>query len=106
MKEFVVKCDNAPDFVFSGRLLAVVSSERKGDKKYSRWHELALYETESGRLVGSSISFSRKLGEYSAYRAEAFGKGDFKAVIGFFGQGWLSKELYEKAGIENVVRLD
>lgn len=106
MKEIIVKCDNAPDFVFNGRLVATVSSERKGDKKYKRWHELFLYETEAGKLVCLSVSRSRKESEYTSYRSEVFTKNNYKGVIEFFGQGWLSKELYEKADIKNIVWLD
>lgn len=106
-KEFLIKCDGAPDLIFEGELLASVNNKQSNTKsgkiKNGRWTVLELYRTKGGKFVCSKVGRSEKEGEHQQHTAAAC--SDEQAVIEFFGQGWLSKALYEQAGIENVVRV-
>jgi|SRR5690554_882060 len=108
MQEYFIKTVGAPDVSFCGELLATASSENiaskmRGKKNNSRWTVLELYKTEAGAFVCVNIGRSSKPGEVDQAKVEVVETE--KAVIDFFGQGWLSKELYETAGIENVIRI-
>lgn len=110
MKEFLIKCDGAPDLIFEGELICRVDNKEENTKggrlKSARWTELELYRTSSGKFVCSKVGRSDKAGEHQQHAAAFFNPKNEKGVIEFFGQGWLSKELYEKAGIANVIRVD
>lgn len=109
MKTFTLEIDNAPNIRFTGILLATVSSsDNNAHPDYSgstgRWSELDLYTTKSGKFVCHQIGRTRWQGEHDRYKGKVC--NNEAEVIAFFGQGWLSKELYAEAHIDNVVDLD
>jgi hypothetical protein len=107
-REFRLPVDDAPDLVFSGKLIARVTSspERRAynfSRHAGRWTELALYQTEGGTYVCHETRRSVRAGERDRRRAEAVGTGD--AVIAFFKQTTLAKCLYAEAGIAKSRRI-
>lgn len=56
MERITLRRTGSHPLTFLGDQLAEVSGFRFGDREQSRWHELALYRTESGRHV-LSIGF-------------------------------------------------
>ena len=101
--------DNAPDIRFNGELVAsVMSSSDSSSSNYSgsvgRWMELDLYRTAGGKFVCQSIGGTRWDGEQDRCKAKVCeSEAD---VIEFFGHGWLAKDLYEEAGINDAVEVD
>jgi hypothetical protein len=103
--DFRLPVDGAPDLVFSGELVARVTSspERKASnfsRHMGRWIELALYRTEGGTYVCHETRRSSRTGEQDRrQRAEAVETAG--AVVSFFKQTVLAKRLYAEAGIPN-----
>lgn len=104
-KEYLVRQDDGPDLRFTGALIASVeSSQERESRLYSgetgRWDELELYRTTAGSFVCMIENCSRWTGERNTRRAAVVSSA--AEVIDFFGHGWLAKEIYDEAGIENV----
>lgn len=105
METIILENDNAPGIRFKGELIAEASSSaNRASSSYSgatgRWTELKLYRTAGGRYVAQSIGYTQWTGEHTRYTTRAC--ETVADVIEFFGRGWLAKELYRKAGIEDV----
>jgi hypothetical protein len=103
MDKITLPRDNGADLRFAGEQLAVAHSAPPlaSGKRTGRWTELTLFRTETGRYVAVEIGHTTIKGEITRRRAEVL---DTPAeVIRFFGHGWLSKELYRKAGIDAAV---
>lgn len=105
MEEFTVSRDNDRDLRFNGEKIAWASSSpNNAHSNYSRstgrWTELRLYKTAGGKFVCESIGRTQWQGEHDRRSAKVC--ETVEEVIGFFGSGWLAKELYEEAGIECV----
>lgn len=102
-KEFNLPLDDAPDLVFSGELVARVTSspEPRADnfsRHMGRWMELALYRTEDGTYVCVEARCSKRSGERDRlHRASKVATE--RAVVAFFKQTSLAKRLYAVAGI-------
>lgn len=110
METFVLRIDNEPNIRFTGELLAKSSSSdnNAAGSSYSgstgRWTELALYKTKGGKYICHQIGYTRWQGEHDIYSGEVCETLD--EVKEFFGHRWLAKELYESAGIDDVVDVD
>lgn len=101
MDKITVKNDNAPDLRFTGELMATASS-RSNDT--TRWTELELYKTQTGKFVCSEIGYTQWQGERDHYKAKAC--NSVEEVTQFFGYGWLAKRLYERANLDTAIDLD
>lgn len=101
MDKITVKNDNAPDLRFTGELMATASS-RSNDT--TRWTELELYKTQTGKFVCSEIGYTQWQGERDHYKAKAC--NSVEEVTQFFGHGWLAKRLYERANLDTAIDLD
>jgi hypothetical protein len=109
METFTLKVDNAPSLRFTGELLAeAISSGESNRKSYSgdpgRWTVLELYKTIGGKFVCHQIGRSVREGERNRFSSKVCETHD--EVIAFFGHRWLAKELYDEAGIDDVVEVD
>ncbi len=116
-QDYVLPVDDEPDLAFHGRLIASVKSSPVAtaedySRSEGRWMELSLYETQRGTIIAYEVKRSKIPGERDRTRAEAFAPKlhddpdkTRQRVRIFFGQGWLAKKLYAKAGIENVLRV-
>jgi len=106
MERITLKRDNDRDLTFTGDLVAEASSARamRGDKSTGRWTELQLYRTAGGKMVGATIGRTQWQGEVDRFAAAVC--DDDAAVIEFFGHGWLAKDLYSEAGIDDVEEVD
>lgn len=101
----ILENDNAPSIRFKGELIAEASSSaNRASGSYSgapgRWTELKLYRTAGGRYVAQSVGHTQWQGEHTRYAAQVCETA--ADVIAFFGHGWLAKELYDDADIEDV----
>jgi hypothetical protein len=106
VKEFSLVLDDAPDLVFSGELLARVTSspEPRADnfsRHMGRWIELALYRTATGAYVCDEVRCSKRSGERDRHRRASIAETE-RAVVAFFKQTTLAKRLYAEAGIAYV----
>ncbi|WP_306149768.1 MULTISPECIES: hypothetical protein [unclassified Roseibium] len=104
-KQYVIAHDNGPDLRFIGERIATAESNPESQHpNYSgergRWEELELYKTSGGSFVCLIEERSQWIGERPVRRAKVV--RDVASIIDYFGQGWLAKELYEAASIENV----
>lgn len=110
MKECTIERDNAPNLKFTGTYVAGASSSANNaaGSSYSgqigRWCELDLYKTKGGKFVCSQIGYTQWQGEKNRYSG-AVCETEVE-VIKFFGHGWLAKELYENAGIEDAEEIE
>lgn len=95
--------DGEPDLAFVGWELAHASSQRINGPSSTRWTELALYLTQSGRLVVESMGRTLWEGEVDRYEAHICDGAE--EVVEALGHGWLAKELYSKAGIDAAERV-
>lgn len=100
VEEHVVSRDNATDLKFNGSELGYATSNDPYGNDNSRWFELTLYRTVGGKYVCAKKDISRWDGERSRYAADVC--DDLDGVIAFFGHGWVSKDLYASAEIEDV----
>ena len=109
METITIKNDNAPAIRFTGELVAKVSSSaNNASSNYSghtgRYTILRLYKTKGGKFIAESIGVTQWQGEHDRHKAQVCeNEAD---VIAFFGHGWLAKDLYEEAGIEDVTNVD
>jgi hypothetical protein len=108
-QDFRLPVDDAPDLVFSGELIARVTSspESRADnfsRHAGRWIELALYRTEGGTFVCHETRRSVRTGE-RARRSRAEVVCTDASVIAFFKQTSLAKRLYAEAGIAKMQRV-
>jgi len=101
MENFKLKIENAPDILFTGELLAFVSSDENNS---GRWTELALYKTKGGKYICHQIGRTRYIGERDRFSGKVCSTAE--EVIEFFGHQWLAKELYEASGLEDAVEID
>lgn len=92
--------DDDRDLKFCGELLAATDSPQKS----GRWTELRLYRTQAGTYVAEQVGRTSWDGEHD--RNAAWVCADTDEVIAALGTGWLAKELYEKAGIECVEKIE
>lgn len=93
--------DDARDVRFSGEEIASVSSrDPVSGPRNTRWTELTLYRTASGRLVCSEVGRTQWQGEHDRHRV--YIADDGADLVGELGTGWLAKELYDEAGIECI----
>ena len=106
--ELIVLINNdAPDIRFQGELIAEASSDSNvswSSGTGGRWTELKLYRTAGGRYVAQSIGRTKRQGEHTRYSAKVCETA--ADVIAFFGHGWLAKELYDDADIEDVQHVE
>lgn len=109
METITLENDNAPEVRFTGELIATAkSSSNNASGHYSgatgRWTELRLYRTAGGRYVAQSVGHTQWAGEHTRYNTVVCETA--ADVIAFFGHGWLAKELYGEAGIEDVQHVE
>ncbi|WP_028492726.1 hypothetical protein [Thioalkalivibrio sp. ALE19] len=110
METITLRIDNQPDIRFTGERIAHAASTDNNahGTSYSgqtgRWTELSLYRTRGGKFVCHQIGRTRWQGEQDRFSGKVCETED--EVIGFFGHRWLAKELYEDAGMEDVVEVD
>jgi len=102
-QEFVVERDDDTDLKFRGYELATATS-RDSLKDRGRWLDLVLYQTVGGKYVCSKTEITRWQGERDRHYVLVCSED--AEVKEFFGQGWLSKELYANAGIKNIEVID
>lgn len=70
MKEIIVERGGAKDLKFKGKVLASASSRRVAGKEQTRWTEITVYQTESGRYVVAREHITLWQGELNGYSAE------------------------------------
>lgn len=110
MEKITVERDNDRNLVFTGELIAKVSSsdDRAMGSSYSgetgRWQILKLYKSKSGKFIAQRISRTRWQGERDTYTAKVCSNHD--EIVEFFGSGWLAKELFEEADVNADIDLD
>lgn len=109
MKQIHVQRDGDRDIVAMAELIASAetsSNNASGDYSGSvgHWSELTLYRTAKGKYVASRIERTQWQGESDGYEAAVCATP--AEVAAFFGQDNLAKEIYAKAGIDNVEVVD
>lgn len=110
MDTFTLEIYNAPNLRFTGELVAhAASSDNQAAGSYYSgqtgcWAELTLYKTVGGRFVCYRADRTRWQGD----RDRCSGKvcETLEDVKEFFGHGWLAKELYYGANIEDVADVE
>ncbi|MAS09899.1 MAG: hypothetical protein CMN26_07800 [Salinisphaera sp.] len=100
MTRYTVTWDNNPDLEFEGELVSAVSSRQGASPQ---WTELELYRTDSGKYVCHKIGRTTKRGQRD-FHSCAVCESDAE-ITGFFGFGYLSKQLYEAAGVQHAQRI-
>lgn len=96
---YTIERDNAPDLRFRGEIIASASSKQPYGGN-GRWTVITLYKTASGKYVCETEGKTQWQGELNRYDAAVC--NTVAEVIAEFGHGWLAKELYAEAGIEDV----
>lgn len=91
-----VKRDGDRDIKFAGSLIAKVSSPEKNGRR----QVLRLYLSDKGKFICQRINYTRWPDEISRFEAKVY--TNYIEVIEFFGLGWLAKELYRNAKIEEA----
>lgn len=110
MKEYIVIRDNAADLKFNGEIVAHTesSANNASGSAYSgqtgRWSELTLYKTAGGKFVCEQVGRTQWQGEHDRFSGAVC--ENETEVIAFFGHGWLAKELYEFASIEDIQEVE
>lgn len=98
MIEIRLKRDNNTDLVFTGRLVARVTSDPS--EFGGRWTELKVYETRGGQYVSQSLGLTEIPGEHD--RSVCLVSTTLEAAAEFFkvkGRAtWLSREMYKSIG--------
>ena len=97
----IVERDDNTDLRFLGAEIAHVTSEKPDGPSSKRWTELTLYKTDSGKYVVHKVGVSLLDGEndkHSGFVCDT--TADVVAELGF--EGWLSKNLYDAAGIDVI----
>lgn len=112
MQTFTLEIDNAPNLRFTGELVACIPrpdeflprfSYRYNDQTYS-WTELDLFKTKGGKFVCRERVYKCYRGQRDHFSGKVC--ETFEEVIEFFGHGWLAKELYTRASIDDVVEVE
>ncbi len=108
---FQVPRDGKKDLGFNGWLLASVDSRTikaasfiEAVDKVVRWTEIKLYKTVGGHYVAHKIGWStlrREVPRHSATIADTV-----EELIKELGTKQLARDLYEKAGLDIVERID
>ena len=96
----IVERDNEADLRFTGVEIAFQSSRKPDGPSSSRWTEITLYRTDSDKYVVERAAITNWQGENN--KLEAYVCEDHKAIIDILGHGWVSKAIYEQAGIDAV----
>lgn len=109
MEQITLSNPGAPDVRFIGKLVAQVSSSPDQASSYysgstGRYTILRLFRTRGGKLVAEQTGRTQWQGERDRIKVAVC--DDEKAVIEFFGHGWLAKDLYEEAGISDVTEIE
>lgn len=90
-----------PDLVIeNATLVAEVTSRAEGRK---RWTELRLWRSPAGKLVAEQLGRSELAGERD--RSMAWVCDATADVVRHLGHGWLARELYKAAGIDDSERV-
>ena len=104
MNQEVVERDNAPDLKFTGVKIAMASSKPAYGNDGGRWTVLELYATKGGKYIAATTGVTCWQGEHDRYDAKVCNSE--ADVIEYLGHGWVAKEIYEIAGIENTKKID
>ncbi len=70
MEEIIVMRDGQKDLKFKGELLASASDRWIAGREQTRWTEIAVYKTESGKYVIAWESITLWQGELNGYHAK------------------------------------
>ena len=70
MEEIIVKRDGNLDLKFKGELLASASDRWIAGKEQTRWTEISVYRTDTGKLVIAWEYITLWQGELSGYQAK------------------------------------
>lgn len=70
LKEIIVKRDGEKDLRFNGVALASVSNRWVAGQEQTRWTEITVYQTESGKYVIAWEFITLWQGEENSYRAK------------------------------------
>ena len=70
MQEIIIERDGQKDLKFKGKKLASASGRWVAGQEQTRWTEIAVYETESGRYVVTRNHYTLWQGEENSYGAE------------------------------------
>lgn len=109
MAEITLDNQGAPNLRFVGKLVAEMSSSPDQASSYysgstGRYTILRLFRTRGGKFVAEKTGRTQWQGERDRINIAVC--DDEKAVIEFFGHGWLAKDLYEEAGISDVTEIE
>lgn len=110
METHTLEIDNAPNIRFNGKKICSASSspdQAMGScysGKTGRWTELHLYKTGGGNFICHQIGRTQWVGERDRFSGKAC--GTLEEVKEFFGHRWLAKDLYYKAGIDDVIEVE
>jgi len=96
MQEFQLRRDREAPLVFTGEMLAEVSTRAERP----RWAELRLYRTRSGAMVAEEVGKTTVDGECD--RHKVWYCHDATDVRHNLGDGSLAKQLYLEAGLDGV----
>lgn len=108
MKEITIEVSDQPNFKFEGCLIACEGSTGDRSSMYysghtGRWDEYYLYKTKSNKYICQHTERTDWAKERDKTRAIYC--TSIEKVIQFFGHGWLAKELYYTAGIDDSIRI-
>ena len=84
--EYIVERDNGPDIKFIGQIIAEVDDNLK----------LRLYKTKCEKYICEQIDQNKNKKSKICDNADQ--------VFDFFGNGYLAKKLYKKAGTKNLIK--
>ena len=99
--QYVIERDNGLTMRFTGELLASASTQQPGRL---RWTELELYKTVGGKYICVRLGQTRKTDE--AVKRSAIVADDHYQVTEFFGDGVISKKIYDIAGIGGIIDIE
>ena len=105
MEDIIIERDGQSSLKFRGEEIASAASSQNNASSYysgstGRWTELTLYKTAKGKFVCHEVGRTCWQGEHDRHSGAVC---ETEAeVIAFFGHGWLAKNLYSEAGIEDV----
>ena len=99
-----LKQDTGPDISFYGEKIAEVDSrDYKRGPQQTRWTEMVMYKTGSGKLVVSIAGRSRMPGEVDRLKVKVC--ENIQEVFDKVGFSHLAKSLYEEAGFKAEVQV-
>lgn len=102
MRLIQLERENLPMLEFYGAVLAQCTDKPLTDQGLN-WTVSTIYLSIQGKFVCQSVIQKFNTSERNRYITQVV--DDEAGVIEFFGQGWMAKELYKKAGIRNVETL-